>query len=440
MLRLWHDGSSPRVRGTPTPSRNASRIASVHPRVCGERRPAPGRQPGRRGSSPRVRGTHARARRRLLRDRFIPACAGNALANWLLDWLADGSSPRVRGTPRWRCGRTRKSPVHPRVCGERAVAAWNGLGAGRFIPACAGNAPAFRERRLAINGSSPRVRGTPWRPGSRVSCRPVHPRVCGERTSCNSLINNAYSGITLSTSKLGSGFVKEQAHGAGASLHSIGSGWWQEADELHAVQVRGYPTVNAAGVEIVASVVCGGPRDYGIALFDQGLHLLPDHLSGSPRIVANVHAGPDFEQPNGQSSAQSRRRVVNYDDQHRHWIPLGWLRVALRPVVPAAQVPLPPAFPQCWESTSSASQSCGNYPDNRAVPHQRDPLPRGVCLAGPRRPHGTQSAPRSRTCTRRQRRRRRIAACPCARNRWLARSQPPGSPPRRVRKGTLSLG
>ena len=91
--------------------------------------------------------------------RFIPACAGNATGN---------SSPSVRRT------------VHPRVCGERA---------GRNLS----NPHA--------SGSSPRVRGTlPTRSSSMETARfipacagnahtrfrsesgcPVHPRVCGER-------------------------------------------------------------------------------------------------------------------------------------------------------------------------------------------------------------------------------------------------------------------
>ena len=93
-------------------------------------------------------------------DRFIPACAGNASRTW-------SSSNRT--------------PVHPRVCGERCYKAMdrgrkNGSSPrvrgtrswidydfwpDRFIPACAGNAPATESQ-----------------------CRPlaVHPRVCGERS------------------------------------------------------------------------------------------------------------------------------------------------------------------------------------------------------------------------------------------------------------------
>ena len=91
-----------------------------------------------------------------------------------------GSSPRVRGTPSRPGQRARRT---------------------RFIPACAGNAnPRFRASSTAA-GSSPRVRGTPdagcascqlprFIPACAGNARyrsphshpvAVHPRVCGER-------------------------------------------------------------------------------------------------------------------------------------------------------------------------------------------------------------------------------------------------------------------
>ncbi len=172
-------GSSPRVRGThvsgsrrvdgerfiPACAGNARRAhgalrpATVHPRVCGERRSPTLNGAYRVGSSPRVRGTRLRSRHPEARVRFIPACAGNAAR----------VRPGVDGYA-----------VHPRVCGERANATADPLDPGgssprvrgthadtpirsarsRFIPACAGNAP-----RVALNLV-------------RLS---VHPRVCGER-------------------------------------------------------------------------------------------------------------------------------------------------------------------------------------------------------------------------------------------------------------------
>ncbi len=73
-------------------------ILPVHPRVCGERASYPGCSPRNTGSSPRVRGTPWDWREMLDRDRFIPACAGNA--------ICVTCHPVLRS-------------VHPRVCGER---------------------------------------------------------------------------------------------------------------------------------------------------------------------------------------------------------------------------------------------------------------------------------------------------------------------------------
>ena len=203
---LSASGSSPRVRGTRRRRRSERRDAAVHPRACGEheggvdpkgamqrfiparagntmvsgcpelRRSVHPRACGEhtaiaainiaaRGSSPRVRGTHCARRYKPELRRFIPARAGNtdSLLNCSLIW-----------------------PVHPRACGEHAI------GAARQQP---------------LFGSSPRVRGTlcgldiarqshrfiPARAGN--TCRPdlpiprsaVHPRACGEHSSCRVL-------------------------------------------------------------------------------------------------------------------------------------------------------------------------------------------------------------------------------------------------------------
>jgi len=111
-------------RFIPACAGNASRrnfrgiVRLVHPRVCGERARIAADRSASRGSSPRVRGTPQRQDLVLLVDRFIPACAGNAIV----------TVPSRRY--RW---------VHPRVCGERWWTA-------------SVSAPLL--------GSSPRVRGT----------------------------------------------------------------------------------------------------------------------------------------------------------------------------------------------------------------------------------------------------------------------------------------
>jgi len=195
-------------------------VITVHPRVCGERHTPPTHHSIPVGSSPRVRGTQRKRSCESQRARFIPACAGNAsgqsgsqaarsvhprvcgerCAIRIQSQAFSGSSPRVRGT--------RIPVVYARVIQ-------------RFIPACAGNAMPVIDRRdcrtvhprvcgerrnsrpitRLVNGSSPRVRGTrmaglagigimrfiPACAGNALDFRgpimrnPVHPRVCGER-------------------------------------------------------------------------------------------------------------------------------------------------------------------------------------------------------------------------------------------------------------------
>ncbi len=193
----------------------------VHPRACGERRYVTNRRFAAHGSSPRVRGTDPDPHAQPGHRRFIPARAGNGSANspcsprkavhpracgergsrLYFFFTLGGSSPRVRGTaPRRKAPRAphrfiparagngssckpsgSRTSVHPRACGERHTevrrssvgsgssprvrgTVWDvhsGTVTGRFIPARAGNGPAW---------------------GRAGSNRTVHPRACGERT------------------------------------------------------------------------------------------------------------------------------------------------------------------------------------------------------------------------------------------------------------------
>ena len=131
-------GSSPHARGTPTsqteaearerfiPACAGNAIVSrrgvfngpVHPRMRGERDDIGRLRARAGGSSPHARGTHRDARRRHRRDRFIPACAGNAVPI-----VPGGAAPTV----------------HPRMRGERSTT---------------------RRAGDRIGGSSPHARGT----------------------------------------------------------------------------------------------------------------------------------------------------------------------------------------------------------------------------------------------------------------------------------------
>ncbi len=75
------------------------RLRPVHPRACGEHSSAQRNKARIVGSSPRMRGTHMKARLTFLKQRFIPAHAGNTCSFGSQDGLA---------------------PVHPRACGEHS--------------------------------------------------------------------------------------------------------------------------------------------------------------------------------------------------------------------------------------------------------------------------------------------------------------------------------
>ncbi len=151
-------GSSPRVRGTPRgsgqggpgcrfiPARAGNSdehpqccgCHAVHPRACGELSASSGTSASGNGSSPRVRGTPSPPLPRRHNERFIPARAGNSAETVVGHIEVRGSSPRVRGTPivnqnncqccRFIPARAGNSPswsnkdsgppVHPRACGE----------------------------------------------------------------------------------------------------------------------------------------------------------------------------------------------------------------------------------------------------------------------------------------------------------------------------------
>ena len=247
------DGSSPRVRGTlvghchdaidqrfiPASAGNASRREPakrdqpVHPRECGERRVAAAVVRRGSGSSPRVRGTLSPSELRRLLARFIPASAGNALPAvrrskvgsvhprecgeraFVLIKLGKrvGSSPRVRGTPTAanhdrladrfipasagnasrRNRRSRRGAVHPRECGERYV--WPG-----HAGFAAGSSPRVRGTRCYVRprDSIPRFipasAGNATKVSAGTNVSPVHPRECGERAT------SALSTMTLNGS------------------------------------------------------------------------------------------------------------------------------------------------------------------------------------------------------------------------------------------------
>ena len=176
-------GSSPRLRGTrrpaepaghglrfiPAPAGNTSSVSPrgrpwpVHPRACGEHRGRShhaGRMPG---SSPRLRGTLWRPRHDPQHPRFIPAPAGNTLSS--------EANRRIR-------------PVHPRACGEHVTPEPATAAPAGSSPRLRGT-PGRRCRRASRGRFIPAPAGNTNEDRGRSSRSPVHPRACGEHSrSC----------------------------------------------------------------------------------------------------------------------------------------------------------------------------------------------------------------------------------------------------------------
>ena len=172
-------GSSPRVRGTPRDHRPFSDFPVDHPRVCGEHALQRRREHHQRGSSPRVRGTHEGLRRSRLRRGIIPACAGNTSSpvssrrarrdhprvcgeHYTVEGMyaaIEGSSPRVRGTRYHQYAECRIAGIIPACAGNTAQAV-----RGRFFardhPRVCGEHDVHPNDAGNSVGSSPRVRGT----------------------------------------------------------------------------------------------------------------------------------------------------------------------------------------------------------------------------------------------------------------------------------------
>ena len=183
------DGSSPHARGTlsgaleklvllrfiPAYAGNASapgfrgRPSSVHPRIRGERASTRLMAHTVPGSSPHTRGTLTSVLAGILRVRFIPAYAGNAVRR-SSPCSTLTVHPRMRGerlAQRGRTGSLGGSSPHAR--GTRSDI-YNSIMTRRFIPACAGN---------AVIASYVEVMDS------------VHPRMRGERAACRFLSNTA---------------------------------------------------------------------------------------------------------------------------------------------------------------------------------------------------------------------------------------------------------
>ena len=157
-VRCIRDRFIPACAGNTIPSRQCRQRNPVHPRVFGEYAPPDIMDSVFVGSSPRVRGIRCVLLRYCPNGRFIPACAGNTLKRLNPD-PSTTVHPRVCGEyMTLATGPTPISGSSPRVRGIRSQQEYCDR-ARRFIPACAGNTEL----------------------GAYTSpLQAVHPRVCGE--------------------------------------------------------------------------------------------------------------------------------------------------------------------------------------------------------------------------------------------------------------------
>ncbi len=231
-------GLSPRVRGNHVsheecnhqprsipacagePSSGSSRGSSrrVYPRVCGGTHRWGWRMALVEGLSPRVRGNRVKQSLEKIKERSIPACAGEPLERafdrthrtvyprvcggtrltkcWKL--AIEGLSPRVRGNPDMGTGEVARDrsipacageprgayssneagPVYPRVCGGTYTSNFIPIAYQGLSPRVRGN-PAASSLPSLSRGSIPACAGEPCIPRGMQPPATVYPRVCG---------------------------------------------------------------------------------------------------------------------------------------------------------------------------------------------------------------------------------------------------------------------
>ncbi len=209
----------PAGAGNTSTERSVTSQRPAHPRGCGEHAWPCRSAESQAGSSPRVRGTLLESGAAVLRERLIPAGAGNT---WRRCWriapptahprgcgehifpafqrrLCVGSSPRVRGTRSLALGDFAAIRLIPAGAGNTRLSAI-AVGVKAAHPRGCGEHNGGTGVTSTSNGSSPRVRGTPSRHhplgaryrlipagagntvGTHVDCQTTaaHPRGCGE--------------------------------------------------------------------------------------------------------------------------------------------------------------------------------------------------------------------------------------------------------------------
>ena len=156
-LRRCASGSIPACAGEPSVRCSLLSVCRVYPRVCGGTSRHIVGNPPARGLSPRVRGNHYDAVVLFVKQRSIPACAGEPR-----------SIPACAGEP----------AVYPRVCGGTKVVAQSSHGLFGLSPRVRGN-PSLPSDVPRSCRSIPACAGEPVRNVGHPESGTVYPRVCG---------------------------------------------------------------------------------------------------------------------------------------------------------------------------------------------------------------------------------------------------------------------
>src|SRR5690606_38993347 len=88
-----------------------------------------------------------------------------------------------------------------------------------------------------------------------------------------------------------------------------------ESHQSQAVELHGNTPVRAKCLELVARFVAAGPSHDDVPVLAALGQLLPDHLPGATRHIADVYARPHLQEPQGQPATQAGRDVFRDDDQ-----------------------------------------------------------------------------------------------------------------------------
>ena len=196
--------SIPALAGEPLQTQWATITVPVYPRACGGTHTPANESQMPMGLSPRLRGNPTKYPTAQVRQRSIPALAGEPFSRtpspsliWVYPRACGGThtpanesqmpmglSPRLRGNPRFFTSPQFINKVYPRACGGtqlRAVCQTNGEG---LSPRLRGN-HWYAGGSAGTFGSIPALAGEPPITNNTFNITTVYPRACGGTSSAS---------------------------------------------------------------------------------------------------------------------------------------------------------------------------------------------------------------------------------------------------------------